>query len=112
MDSHECIDVDSMYTLKPDGRHYFTKGYTPIAIGVTAVGAIAAMAVVLLVRRRRVQLVRRHRVRPASGPVPEADRDGLAGAGGRERTALRPAGHRRPSSPLTSCSQNRRGGRR
>jgi NCS1 family nucleobase:cation symporter-1 len=48
MDSHECIDVDSMYTLKPDGRYYFTKGYTPIAIGVTAVGAIAVMAVVLL----------------------------------------------------------------
>lgn len=48
MDSHECIDVDSMYTLKPDGRYYFTKGYTPIAIGVTALGAIAAMAVVLL----------------------------------------------------------------
>jgi NCS1 family nucleobase:cation symporter-1 len=42
------IDVDSMYTLKPDGRYYFAKGYNPIAIGVTAVGAIAAMAVVLL----------------------------------------------------------------
>jgi NCS1 family nucleobase:cation symporter-1 len=41
------IDVDSMYTLKPEGKYYSTKGYNPIAIGVTAVGAVAAMAVVL-----------------------------------------------------------------
>jgi NCS1 family nucleobase:cation symporter-1 len=42
------VVVDDLYTLRPDGSYHFHRGYNPIAIGATAVGAALAMAVVLL----------------------------------------------------------------
>ncbi|MDL5158724.1 NCS1 family nucleobase:cation symporter-1 [Actinomycetospora termitidis] len=42
------IDVDAMYTLDPTGKYFFRRGYNPVAIGATAVGAVAAMLLVLL----------------------------------------------------------------
>jgi NCS1 family nucleobase:cation symporter-1 len=41
------IDVDALYTLSPQGRYHFTRGYNPVAIGVTVLGAGAAMTLVL-----------------------------------------------------------------
>ncbi|TCK24402.1 NCS1 family nucleobase:cation symporter-1 [Pseudonocardia endophytica] len=42
------VDVDDLYTLRPDGRYHFRRGYNPVAIGATALGAVAALLVVLL----------------------------------------------------------------
>jgi NCS1 family nucleobase:cation symporter-1 len=41
------VVVDDLYTLRPDGSYHFRRGYNPVAIGATAVGAVVAMAVVL-----------------------------------------------------------------
>ncbi|GAA1880014.1 NCS1 family nucleobase:cation symporter-1 [Pseudonocardia ailaonensis] len=42
------VDVDALYTLSPTGKYHYTKGYNPVAIGSTAVGAVVAILVVLL----------------------------------------------------------------
>ena len=42
------FDVDDLYTLRPDGRYHVRRGYNPVAIGATALGAVAALLVVLL----------------------------------------------------------------
>ncbi|WP_181780351.1 NCS1 family nucleobase:cation symporter-1 [Pseudonocardia pini] len=41
------VSVDDLYTLKADGKYHYSKGYNPVAIAATAVGAVIAMAVVL-----------------------------------------------------------------
>ncbi|MFP5021675.1 NCS1 family nucleobase:cation symporter-1 [Pseudonocardia phyllosphaerae] len=46
--SKRRIDVDALYTLSPDGRYHYRRGYNPVAIAVTVVGATAAMLLVLL----------------------------------------------------------------
>ncbi|WP_214406834.1 NCS1 family nucleobase:cation symporter-1 [Pseudonocardia lacus] len=40
------VVVDDLYTLRPDGRYHYSKGYNPVAIAATAAGAVLAMAVV------------------------------------------------------------------
>jgi NCS1 family nucleobase:cation symporter-1 len=40
------VDVDALYTLDPNGKYHYKKGYNPIAIIATAVSAIAGMIVV------------------------------------------------------------------
>jgi len=40
--------VDDLYTLRPDGTYHYRKGYNPVAIAATALGATVAMLVVLL----------------------------------------------------------------
>jgi NCS1 family nucleobase:cation symporter-1 len=40
------VDVDALYTLDPNGKYHYKKGYNPIAITATAVSAIAGMVVV------------------------------------------------------------------
>ncbi|GAA4697939.1 NCS1 family nucleobase:cation symporter-1 [Pseudonocardia yuanmonensis] len=41
------VVVDDLYTLRADGTYHYRKGYNPVAIVATAVGAVVAMAVVL-----------------------------------------------------------------
>jgi nucleobase:cation symporter-1, NCS1 family len=41
------VKVDDLYTLGANGKYHYKKGYNPIAITATAVGAVVAMAVVL-----------------------------------------------------------------
>ncbi|GAA2870519.1 NCS1 family nucleobase:cation symporter-1 [Pseudonocardia halophobica] len=41
------VVVDDLYTLEADGTYHYRKGYNPVAIVATAVGAVVAMAVVL-----------------------------------------------------------------
>ncbi|WP_249997928.1 NCS1 family nucleobase:cation symporter-1 [Actinoplanes sp. M2I2] len=41
------VDVDAMFTMAPDGRYHYKKGYNPPAIIATAAGAIIAMVPVL-----------------------------------------------------------------
>jgi NCS1 family nucleobase:cation symporter-1 len=41
------VIVDDMFTMKPEGRYYYKKGYNPAAVIATAVGAIVAMVPVL-----------------------------------------------------------------
>jgi NCS1 family nucleobase:cation symporter-1 len=41
------VVVDDLYTLREDGSYHYRKGYNPVAIGATAIGAALAMAVVL-----------------------------------------------------------------
>jgi nucleobase:cation symporter-1, NCS1 family len=40
------VVVDDLYTMRPDGIYHYTRGYNPVAIAATAVGAVLAMAVV------------------------------------------------------------------
>ena len=40
------VVVDDLYTLKPTGRYYYTKGWNPVAVGVTAAGAILGICIV------------------------------------------------------------------
>jgi NCS1 family nucleobase:cation symporter-1 len=42
------VVVDDLYTLRADGTYHYRKGYNPVAIAATALGATAAMLVVLL----------------------------------------------------------------
>lgn len=42
------VVVDDLYTLSPDGTYHYRKGYNPLAIAATAVGATVAMLVVLI----------------------------------------------------------------
>jgi NCS1 family nucleobase:cation symporter-1 len=42
------VVVDDLYTMRADGAYHYRKGYNPVAIAATAVGATVAMAVVLL----------------------------------------------------------------
>jgi nucleobase:cation symporter-1, NCS1 family len=41
------VDVDDLFTMAPEGRYYYRKGYNPPAIIATAVGAVVAMVPVL-----------------------------------------------------------------
>jgi NCS1 family nucleobase:cation symporter-1 len=41
------VDVDDMFTMSPEGRYWYRKGYNPPAIIATAIGAIVAMVPVL-----------------------------------------------------------------
>ncbi|WP_432843070.1 NCS1 family nucleobase:cation symporter-1 [Dactylosporangium sp. CA-092794] len=41
------VDVDAMFTMAPDGRYWYRKGYNPPAIIATAVGAVVAVVPVL-----------------------------------------------------------------
>ncbi len=41
------VNVDALYTLSPAGTYHYRKGYNPVAITVTAVGAVAGMLVVV-----------------------------------------------------------------
>ena len=41
------IDVDDLFTMSPDGRYHYKKGYNPAAIIATAAGAVIAMIPVL-----------------------------------------------------------------
>jgi nucleobase:cation symporter-1, NCS1 family len=41
------IAVDDMFTMAPEGRYWYSKGYNPAAVIATAVGAIVAMIPVL-----------------------------------------------------------------
>ncbi|AGZ39525.1 NCS1 family nucleobase:cation symporter-1 [Actinoplanes friuliensis] len=41
------VSVDDMFTMSPEGRYWYTKGYNPPAIIATAVGAVVAMVPVL-----------------------------------------------------------------
>ena len=41
------VDVDAMFTMRPDGRYWYRNGYNPVAIAATAAGAIIAMIPVL-----------------------------------------------------------------
>ncbi|MCY1138785.1 NCS1 family nucleobase:cation symporter-1 [Actinoplanes sp. Pm04-4] len=41
------VDVDAMFTMSPEGRYHYKKGYNPPAIIATAVGAVVAMIPVL-----------------------------------------------------------------
>jgi NCS1 family nucleobase:cation symporter-1 len=41
------VDVDDMFTMSPEGRYWYSKGYNPPAILATAVGAVIAMVPVL-----------------------------------------------------------------
>ena len=42
------VVVDDLYTLAPDGTYHHAKGYNPIAISATVIGAVVAMLVVFL----------------------------------------------------------------
>jgi nucleobase:cation symporter-1, NCS1 family len=44
----QVVDVDDMFTMSPDGRYYYRKGYNPRAIVATAIGAIVAVIPVVL----------------------------------------------------------------
>jgi NCS1 family nucleobase:cation symporter-1 len=41
------VIVDDMFTMKPDGRYFYKKGYNPAAVIATAAGAVVAMIPVL-----------------------------------------------------------------
>ncbi|MBM2615362.1 NCS1 family nucleobase:cation symporter-1 [Actinoplanes sp. LDG1-06] len=41
------VDVDAMFTMSPEGRYHYKKGYNPPAIIATATGAVIAMIPVL-----------------------------------------------------------------
>src|SRR3954452_1226875 len=40
------VNVDALYTLDPNGKYHYKKGYNPVAVVVTAFSAIAGMVVV------------------------------------------------------------------
>jgi nucleobase:cation symporter-1, NCS1 family len=42
------VVVDDLYSMREDGRYHYRKGYNPVAIAATTVGATIAMLVVLL----------------------------------------------------------------
>ena len=68
------MDVDALYTLDPKGRYHYTKGYNPVAIGATLVGAVVGVIVVfaLSCRGRHLHLVhlRRDRIRRRTTSAP------------------------------------------
>jgi NCS1 family nucleobase:cation symporter-1 len=41
------VTVDDMFTMAPEGRYHYYKGYNPAAIIATAIGAVVAMIPVL-----------------------------------------------------------------
>ncbi|MFI5913089.1 NCS1 family nucleobase:cation symporter-1 [Dactylosporangium sp. NPDC051541] len=41
------VDVDAMFTMAPDGKYFYRKGYNPPALIATAVGAVVAVVPVL-----------------------------------------------------------------
>src|SRR3954466_16226492 len=41
------VDVDAMFTMAPEGKYYYKKGYNPAAVIATAAGAVVAMIPVL-----------------------------------------------------------------
>ncbi len=41
------VKVDDLFTMSPEGRYFYRKGYNPAAIIATAVGAVVAMVPVL-----------------------------------------------------------------
>ncbi len=43
----QVVDVDAMFTMSPEGKYHYTKGYHPPAIIATAAGAIVAVIPVL-----------------------------------------------------------------
>ncbi len=42
------VVVDDLYTLDPQGRYHYTRGYNPVAIGATALGAIVGVLIVFV----------------------------------------------------------------
>jgi nucleobase:cation symporter-1, NCS1 family len=42
------VVVDDLFTMSPDGRYHYRKGYNPKAIAATAAGAVVAVAPVLV----------------------------------------------------------------
>ncbi|MEV6350913.1 NCS1 family nucleobase:cation symporter-1 [Actinoplanes sp. NPDC051851] len=43
----QLVDVDAMFTLDPQGKYFYRKGYHPPAIAATAIGAVVAVIPVL-----------------------------------------------------------------
>ncbi|WP_306206210.1 NCS1 family nucleobase:cation symporter-1 [Actinoplanes sp. RD1] len=43
----QVVDVDDLFTMSPEGRYWYRKGYNPPAIIATAIGAVVAMVPVL-----------------------------------------------------------------
>ncbi|WP_305789640.1 NCS1 family nucleobase:cation symporter-1 [Symbioplanes lichenis] len=43
----QVVAVDDMFTMAPEGRYWYRKGYNPPAIVATAIGAVVAMVPVL-----------------------------------------------------------------
>jgi NCS1 family nucleobase:cation symporter-1 len=41
------VDIDAMFTMSPEGRYWYSKGYNPPAIIATAIGAVVAVIPVL-----------------------------------------------------------------
>ena len=40
------VVIDDLYTLSPKGRYYYTRGYNPVAIGATLIGAVVGVIIV------------------------------------------------------------------
>lgn len=40
------VSVDDLYTMNPKGRYHYYRGYNPVAIGATIVGAVAGVIIV------------------------------------------------------------------
>ena len=40
------VVVDDLYTMSPQGRYHYTRGYNPVAIGATLVGAVVGVVIV------------------------------------------------------------------
>ncbi len=40
------VVIDDLYTLDPKGRYHYTRGYNPVAIGATILGAVVGVCVV------------------------------------------------------------------
>ncbi len=40
------VVVDDLYSMSPTGRYHYTKGYNPVAIGATALGALVGVVIV------------------------------------------------------------------
>ena len=42
------VAFEELYTLRPDGSYHYRSGVNPVAVAATIVGAVAALALVLL----------------------------------------------------------------
>ncbi|MDX6320865.1 MAG: nucleobase:cation symporter, family, partial [Propionibacteriaceae bacterium] len=40
------VVVDDLYTMSPQGRYHYTRGYNPVAIGATLMGAVVGVIIV------------------------------------------------------------------
>jgi NCS1 family nucleobase:cation symporter-1 len=40
------VAVDDLYTMSPNGRYHYLRGYNPVAIGATLIGAIVVVIIV------------------------------------------------------------------